>query len=160
MSKTHWKKLTNPNYIGAYSLEDGKDLVVQIESVTRELVTGENGKKDEYTVAKLKNQKPFILNATNQKLISKALGTPFIEDWVGKKITLYVSYTKLKGDDVECLRVRSEAPKEQVNKKPELTPNHQKWDDAKKVIKAGTYKIDDLKQKYSISVENEKLLTA
>ena len=26
MSKTHWKRLINPDYIGAYSLEEGQDL--------------------------------------------------------------------------------------------------------------------------------------
>lgn len=160
MSKTHWKKLTNPNYIGAYSLEDGKDLIVEITNVKREFVTGENGKKDECTVAELKGQKPFVLNATNQKSISKALGTPFIEEWIGRKITLYVSFTKLKGDDVECLRVRGEAPKAATNQKPELTPTHPKWNDAKKAIKSGTYKIADLLIKYTISTENEKLLLA
>ena len=24
MAQTHWKKLANPNYLGAYSMEDGK----------------------------------------------------------------------------------------------------------------------------------------
>ena len=31
--KTHWKKLINPNYIGAYSLEEGEDLTVKIDFV-------------------------------------------------------------------------------------------------------------------------------
>ncbi len=64
--KTHWKKLENPDYIGAYSLENGKDLIVTIDSVKRELVTGQGGKKEECTIAYLKGQKPFILNRTNK----------------------------------------------------------------------------------------------
>ena len=27
MAKTHWKRLTNPDYLGAYALEDGKDMI-------------------------------------------------------------------------------------------------------------------------------------
>jgi len=71
-TKTHWKKLENPDYIGAYSLEQGKDLTVQIENVKRELITGTGGKKEECTVAALKGQKPFIINRTNAKTISKS----------------------------------------------------------------------------------------
>ena len=53
--KTHWKKLTNPNYIGAYSMPEGKDLTVEITDVKREVVKGEGGKTDECTVLYLKD---------------------------------------------------------------------------------------------------------
>ena len=109
--KTHWKKLINPDYIGAYSLEAGKDLTVTIEKVVREMVTGDGGKKDECTVAYLKGQKPFILNRTNSKTIQKLYNSPYIEDWAGKQITLYATTTRVAGDTVECLRVRSTVPK-------------------------------------------------
>lgn len=102
--KTHWKRLINPNYIGAYSLEKGQDLSVVIESVCSDVVTGTGGKKEESTIAYLKGQKPFILNNTNSKSIAKLYG-PYIEDWSGKPITLFASTTKLAGDTVECLRI-------------------------------------------------------
>lgn len=109
MSKTHYKKLQNPDYIGAYSLDEGKDMTVTILSVSREFVTGDKGKKDECIVAKLKGQKPMILNATNCKTISQMYG-PYIEDWSGKSITLFASTTSLKGETVECLRIRLTTP--------------------------------------------------
>ena len=40
MAKTHWKKLSNPDYLGAYALDPGKDLIVTIQSVGEERVTG------------------------------------------------------------------------------------------------------------------------
>lgn len=43
--KTHWKMLVNPDYIGAYMLEQGQDMVITLESVKREMVTGSGGKK-------------------------------------------------------------------------------------------------------------------
>ena len=49
--KTHWKRLENPNYIGAYSLDEGENRDVKITKVIRELVTGTGGKKEECTVA-------------------------------------------------------------------------------------------------------------
>ena len=45
--KTHWKTLINIDYIGAYSLEDGKDMNITIESVGKEMVKGTGGKKEE-----------------------------------------------------------------------------------------------------------------
>ena len=37
---THWKKLTNPNYLGAYSIENGQDLILTIKYVQEEKVIG------------------------------------------------------------------------------------------------------------------------
>ena len=110
MSKTHWKQLHNPDYIGAYSLPDGKDIVVTIESVSKELVTSNGGKKEECTVAKLKGQKPMILNVTNCRTIANIYNSPYVEDWIGKSITLFVSTASLKGEQVECLRIRPNKP--------------------------------------------------
>ena len=108
--KTHWKKLQNPDYFGAWSL-DGKDLDVTIEKVVLEQVTGTDGKKEELPVAYLKGQKPLILNTTNSKMIAKVVGSSYIEDWAGKRITLYSTKVKAFGDTVDAVRVRSSAPK-------------------------------------------------
>lgn len=110
-TKTHWKRLVNPDYIGAFSLDNGKDMNITIEKVVRELVTGSGGKKEECTVAHLRGSKPFIINRTNGKMIQKIVGSPFIEDWAGQTITVYATTTKVAGEDVECLRVRPVLPK-------------------------------------------------
>ena len=152
---THWKKLTNPNYIGAYSLDPGQELNVTITKVVREPVTGADGKKEECTVAYLKNQKPFILNATNSKSITIALGTPFIEEWAGKSITIYASKVKAFGDVVEALRVRSIAP---VITLPELTPTHKRWEEAQQAIYTGNTTITEIKKRFFLTPANETLL--
>lgn len=103
--KTHWKRLINPDYIGAYWLNEGQDATVTIDYVQREMVTGTGGKKEECTVAHLVGVKPLILNVTNSKSIAKLYG-PYVEDWAGKQITLYASTAKLSGESVECLRIR------------------------------------------------------
>lgn len=109
---THWKKLTNPNYLGVYALEDKKDIIVTIKSVKREMVTGEGGKKEECTVAYFtENVKPMILNATNSKTITKIYGTPYIEEWTNKKIQIYADMVSVKGEMVEALRIRAYEPK-------------------------------------------------
>lgn len=43
--KTHWKRLINPDYIGAYALPEGGDLTVKIDFVQVEEITGTGGKK-------------------------------------------------------------------------------------------------------------------
>lgn len=157
-TKTHWKKLQHPDYIGAYELMDGtpnKELTVTITKVAREQITGADGKKEECTVCYLHGQKPMILNSTNQKVMQKLFDSPYIEDWAGKKMTLYVARVKAFGDTVDALRVRPTAPK-----LPELTPTHEKWQGAMTALKAGNTTIDAIRKNYILSSENEKLLTA
>ena len=112
MSETHWKKLINPDYLGAYSLEAGNDMILTIKSVKREMITGTGGKKEECPVCHWQeNQKPMILNVTNMKSIAKMYG-PYIENWAGKRVQIYASTTKFGGDTVECLRIRKNPPEE------------------------------------------------
>ena len=108
---THWKKLTNPNYIGSHDFQPGKELTVTIESVISELVKAFDGQKlkeETCIVAKLKGaKKPLILNKTNSKIISRNLDSPYIEDWAGKQITLYVAKVRAFGEFVEAIRVKA-----------------------------------------------------
>ena len=155
MTKTHWKKLTNPNYIGSYALDPGEDRIVTIEKVVREMVKGADGKSEECTVAHLKGEKPLILNKTNCKIITKVYGTPYIEEWSGKKIKLYVAQVKAFGDTVDALRIRQEVP---VQKKPDLRPGHPKWEEAKKAVQSGNATIEQIKKHFNLTATNEKNL--
>ena len=114
-NKTHWKKLTNPNYLGAYAFDEGKDMILTVASVGNELVTGDGGRKEECTVCHfVENVKPLILNKTNMKSIQKALGTPYIEEWAGHKIQIYVDPKVKFGKEITGgLRVRNYAPSTQ-----------------------------------------------
>lgn len=108
---THWKKLTNPDYLGAYSLEAGQDIVLTIDRVQVETVTGPEGKKEECMVCHwAEREKPMILNSTNAKMIQKLLKTPYIEEWSGHKIQIGVEMVKAFGEIVDALRVRSFLP--------------------------------------------------
>jgi hypothetical protein len=110
-SVTHWKKLTNPNYIGAHDLQPGQELSVMIESVANEVVKcfdGKSVKEETCIVAKIKGaKKPMILNKTNCKIISRNLDSPYIEDWVGKPVTIYVAKVRAFGESTEALRIKS-----------------------------------------------------
>jgi hypothetical protein len=157
-TKTHWKKIHNPDYIGAYTLmETGQpvDLVVKIKSVSQRDVKGEDGKAEQCMVAELYNQKPWVLNATNAKTLTKILGSPFIEDWAGRSITLFVAKIRAFGETVDALRVRPQLP---VITLPELRPDHPKWNGAVEAMKAGNTTIEAIKKNYTLTPENEQLL--
>lgn len=120
MSKTHFKSLMNPEFLGSYSLEDGKDIVLTIDFIRVEPVTGSDGKKENLPVCHWKeNQKGMILNATNMKMIAKVLGSSYVEDWSGRQIQIGIEKVRAFGDLVEALRVRKFAPKQQVQSKAE-----------------------------------------
>ena len=113
MEKTHWNKLENPDYLGAYALQPGQDLIAQIKSVGQEEVYNPtNNKKEVCTVIRFTDQKikPMICNVTNCKTISKIYDTPYIEDWAGKYIAIYIAKVKAFGETVEALRIRSKVP--------------------------------------------------
>lgn len=111
---THWKSLQQQEWIGAYALQDGEDLTLTIDTVRQEQVTGNNGKKEVCMTIHWaeKGYLPMIVNRTNAKTITKVVGSPYIEAWRGKAITLYVDTTRLGGDIVECLRIRPYPPKQ------------------------------------------------
>lgn len=155
-AKTHFKKLKDPNYVGAWDLMDqsGKvqDMTVTITAVGKKSVHDGNGGEAECPVLTLKECKPMVANSTNLKMIAKVLKSQFIEDWVGKKITLTVKKVKAFGEFHDAIRVRD------VVVLPELTPTSPRWEGAKKSLQEGNVTIEQIKSNYSLTIENEKLL--
>jgi hypothetical protein len=106
---THWKKLTNPNYVGAHDLQPGQELKITIDAVSKEPVKGADGKEEMCIVAKIKGaHKPIILNKTNCKLIAKVLDTPYIEEWSGKSVIIYAAKVKAFGEMVDAIRIKNQ----------------------------------------------------
>ena len=122
--KTNWKKLMNPDYLGAYSLDDGNgkynDIIVTIRNVKTESVTGPEGKRETCPVAYFTENgvKPMVLNATNMKTLQKLFHSKYIEDWSGGRIQIFVASVKAFGDVVDALRIRPYIPEEQTPDKP------------------------------------------
>lgn len=115
MSQTHWKAMTNPNYLGVYSLPEGRDVILTIKSVGQEMVMGADGSKEQCVVMHFQEPvKPFICNKTNLKQITKLLKTPYVEQWTGHRIQIGSEKVKAFGDVVDALRVRSKLPQAQA----------------------------------------------
>lgn len=110
-TKTHFKKLLNPLYMGSHDLEIGKEYKVTIEKIERDVeVVGDGGKKQIKAIAHFKGAgKPMILNATNLKMMAAVSGSKFIEDWIGKSfiIKVVMEYSKLAKEEIEVVRVQN-----------------------------------------------------
>lgn len=113
----HWKNLSNYDYLGAYSLEGVKEVILTIKSIRQEMVTADNGKKEQCIVVSFEETqvgkvivKPMVMNKTNCKTIESIYGTGEVENWIGKQIIVYATETRFGRDMVPCLRVKNEKP--------------------------------------------------
>jgi hypothetical protein len=153
--KTHWRKLKDTNYLGSWDVVD-KELILTIKNIETKKVSTPDGKTEELPVMTFtEDYKPMILNATNFKNIAKAHGSNFIEDWIGKKVSIYITSVKAFGSVVDALRIKPSAPKVE---KPELTPDNPKFESIKAKLKSGETTIDTVKQYFNISDNTLKLL--
>ena len=98
----------------------------------------------------------MILNATNSKMVAKITGSPFLEDWGGVSVEIYVDHNVRFGrETVEGLRIRPAAIRPQ---KRELTPDNQKmWQRALDAYKREG-NLDAVEAHVYISEENRQLL--
>jgi hypothetical protein len=58
--------------------------------------------------------KPMVLNPTNGKTIAKVLDADDTDDWIGRRIALFVAMVSFQGREVEAIRVKGRAPKGQA----------------------------------------------
>lgn len=109
---THWKKEFDYKYLGAHDLLPGESKILTIKETKSEMVKGADGKEKECFVARfVEGGKPMILNKTNCKIITKVYGTPYVENWAGKKVIVYAqSGVKAFGEIVDALRIKQENP--------------------------------------------------
>lgn len=118
----HWKALTDPDLLGAWALPDGKEAILTIDYISKEDVVGPNGNKDKCIVAHFKEDKvkPMVLNATNCKTLTKLYKTPYIDQWCGRKVQIYVEHgIRMGGEVKDGLRIRPFMPKQKVAERSE-----------------------------------------
>lgn len=105
------RKLYDKAYIYCYDLE-GRDVTVQIESVSGGTLVGTGGTKNKKPVIRFKGtEKALALNITNARTIAGMYGGFDSEKWIGKRITLYPTTTTFGASTVECIRIRNVIPK-------------------------------------------------
>lgn len=158
-SKTHFKKAFNSPYLSSADIvgymtftvarvvleqdktKKTKDMFNTAYFVEREIRPGEK-------------LKPMILNVTNSKTMKALTNSPFIEDWAGVKITVYVdSNVKFGREVMEGLRISPKAPTVAW-----LTPANQRpWDNAKAAYRRDG-NLDAVLARYSMTDEHQQQL--
>lgn len=136
-SKTHYRKAFDSPYLSSADIVEPTIL-----TIARAVLESDKTKKtkDVFNTAYFEERelrpgeklKPMILNATNSKMLKGITGSPFLEDWGGVKVTVFVDKNVRFGkESVEGLRI---APARVT--KPCLTPDKtQAWNNAKAAFK-------------------------
>ncbi len=158
-SKTHFKKAFNSPYLSSADIvghmtftiarvalepdktKKTKDVFNTAYFVEREIRPGEK-------------LKPMILNVTNSKTLKTLTNSPFIEDWQGVKITVYVdSNVKFGREVMEGLRISPKAPVVAW-----LTPENPKgWNNAKAAFRRDG-NLDAVLARLSMTDEHQQQL--
>jgi len=117
-NKTHWLQNPNKNYLGHWDLPNGNDIILTIKSAQWEEVKNPiiNISDAKRVIRFVEDVKPFICNQTNAQTILKATKQSFMEDCLNMKIVLTIGMTKVKGENVDCLRVKN-IPQDQLQEK-------------------------------------------
>lgn len=109
--KGDYRQFMDKNYLGSWDVPDGEDLILTIDHAAKDEVKNERGSEKKLTIHFVEDKKPMILNATNSKAISAAVGSTKVEDWAGQKIAIYTTKVTAFGGTTDALRIRTTAPK-------------------------------------------------
>jgi hypothetical protein len=150
---THWKVFQNPKYIGAYSFRPNEKKIVTIKSFCQETVTSNLGTQECLVLYFDSDEKPMIAKPTNCRLISSALKSENVADWVGKKIELYVAEITVKKEKINAVRVKPTAP---IEKKERLSLGTPRWTRAVQQLAENKITIEEIKNYVVLSEEDEK----
>jgi len=107
-----YRKFMDKNYLGSWDVPDGEDLVLTIDKAARDDVKNERGSERKLTLHFVEDYKPMILNATNSKALSEAVGSTKVEDWSGKRVAIYTTKVTAFGGTTDALRIRNYPPRE------------------------------------------------
>ena len=159
--KLNYKVLLNPEYMGAYSLDNGNYGYNEIDSVIISVqpkeIVGDGGIKSAGFIGITDQKKPFIINATARKLIARYCKSQYHLDWVNIPITFYVEKgvrdpSGGKGAKTDGLRIkiRETAPQVDYSKQAETLQACQTMEELQKAFlsltaaeQAGTFNVKE-----------------
>ena len=107
----HWKKAFPTDYFGSQHMPaDGSDIVVTIKEVKHEKVQNGHDSDTKTIIYITAEPEKWIANKTNCERISNVVKSEFEDEWVGKKIQLYVEMVSAFGKTQPAIRVREWPP--------------------------------------------------
>jgi hypothetical protein len=162
MEKTHWKKNNDSNFISGEDLISGlkglkPEMVVVIEKFN-DAESFDQKKQSKIVVSALYLKevggnslyKPVILNKTNAKFFVKETNSDFVDDWLNKPVVVYAQKDARHGHVVRFRKYVF----------PVLQANTPEFEKCKTAIDKSGYTLDQIRQRYQVSTEVEKLLLA
>ena len=142
--------------------EKGKCLLTIKDAYYSKGIDVSGNKTDGYFLEFEEDVMDMVVNSSNRKQISQNLilekGLSLIDsrnigNWIGYKVDLYHDETiKMMGKVVGGIRVKG------FKILPNLEPNTPNFDAVKKALDSKQYTIEQVKIKYNVSVEVQKLL--
>lgn len=108
----HWRNLTDMEHLRAECFFPKERKVLTIKDVKSEKVNDGKGNTESKPVAYFEEEGilPLVLNVTNCKTIEKLYKTGITSEWVGKKIQIFATKTKVGGEMVPCIRIENVVP--------------------------------------------------
>src|SRR5690625_4641827 len=133
--KTHFRKAFDSPYLSSADIVEPTTLTIKYVRLEPDRT---KKTKDVFNTAHFVEKeirrgealKPMILNATNSKTMRTLTNSPFLEDWKGVRVTVYVDSNVRFGREVtEGLRI---SPHTTAVENPTLTPEKtRQWERAK-----------------------------
>jgi hypothetical protein len=107
---THWRKLRNEKYLGAWDFEHGKEYKFLISKVQSEKIPSRTGGEDLRPVIYTSTSpKGIVLNVTNAKMVEILYGSE-IENWSNKTVIVTIRKEKVKGEMIDVIRLLNKLP--------------------------------------------------
>jgi len=131
--KTHYRKAFNSPYLSSADIVEPTVLTISRVVLAPDMT---KKTKDQFNTAHFVEKeirqgealKPMILNATNSKTMKALTGSPYIDDWLNVRVTVYVDHNvRFARDTVEGLRISTELP----TQKTLMPENTVGWEHAK-----------------------------
>lgn len=119
---THYKTMIDTEFLGQWDLPGDRDVTVTLAKVERYTPEGPkrtktvNGKKVEernkrLAISFVGKRKKWLAGPVSQKTLARLYGNN-VEDWIGKKVSLYVDpMVKFGGEVTGGVRIRETAPR-------------------------------------------------
>ena len=109
----HWKSLQGKEFLGSWDFEQGEEKVVTIVGFSSEIIQNHanpTGTEKPRVVLEFAECKKAVMNTTNCTMISEVLGSPDINDWLGKQVILHTEKVRGFGKVTDAIRVMSKKP--------------------------------------------------
>lgn len=157
-SKTHYRRAAKSDHLGVADLEDfieqGSELIFTIKQVKYEVGVSVAGKKGNHNIAYFVEKiKPLVINPTNGKIMKLLTKTPWIEEWAGTTIKLYIDENVTFGKErTGGVRIAMQLPQPKVEKEKEYIDNV-RFEKALKSIEDGDFSKEKLLAKFILTAE-------